>query len=357
MPKKKKKSKKITFKKSPLFILNSLIAILFVIILAMWVNTFFNIEIIEDNSSHKVIKKEKELIQPIKQKVETKQQVFEEKTQAMEIEYAQDIILQDDIKEPSVKPSVESSVFKYVVDDSILDDSVLDVKIIKTLPKQQETKPVKRIPKLAIIIDDVTTKYQVKKIQSIGYPITMAFLPPTSRHPKSAKIAKNIKIHMIHLPLEAGSRRYEEDLTLHVLDSLKTIELRIQELKKFYPNAKYINNHTGSKFTANQKAMDKLLLILKKYNYKFLDSKTTAKSVAHKYAKKHNVPFLSRNIFLDNKQDKKYIQKQLQKAIKIARRDGSAIAIGHPHSITLRTLAQSKHLLKGLEVILINKLW
>ncbi len=102
--------------------------------------------------------------------------------------------------------------------------------------------------------------------------------------------------------------------------------------------------------------MDKLLSILKKYNYIFLDSRTTAKTVAKKYAKKYNVKYLYRNIFLDNKRDKSYIQKQLRKVVRIAKRDGMAIAIGHPHSITLKTLSQSKYLLKNLDIVFIDKL-
>ena len=184
----------------------------------------------------------------------------------------------------------------------------------------------------------------------------MAFLPPTPRHKNSAKIAQNIKVHMIHLPLEAGSRSSEEENTLHIEDSIQTIEKRIKYLKSIYPKVKYINNHTGSKFTSNDKAMDRLSKILKKYNYYFLDSRTSGKTVAKKYAKKYNLPFLSRNIFLDNTQEKAYIQKQLKKAIKIAIRRGSAIAIGHPHSITIKTLRQSQHLFKDIQLVLIDKL-
>lgn len=95
---------------------------------------------------------------------------------------------------------------------------------------------------------------------------------------------------------------------------------------------------------------------LKKYNFTFVDSRTTAKSVAKQTSLKHNVPFLTRNIFLDNKQDKVYIQGQLKKAIRIAKKYGSAIAICHPRNITLKTLKESKHLLKDVQMVLINQL-
>jgi len=87
-----------------------------------------------------------------------------------------------------------------------------------------------------------------------------------------------------------------------------------------------------------------------------MDSRTTSKTVGKKYAKKYNVPFLARNIFLDNKQEYNYIQNQLKKAIAIAKRSGYSIAIGHPHKITLKVLKESKHLLKGLNLVYIDKM-
>lgn len=211
-------------------------------------------------------------------------------------------------------------------------------------------------PKLVIIIDDVITLSQINKIKNIPYPVTMAFLPPTSRHKNSAKITHNLKNYMIHLPLEANNRKYEEDETLCIDDSFDTINARIKALKILYPNAKYINNHTGSKFTQNEKAMDTLCKVLKKHNYIFVDSRTTAKTVTKIYANKYKLKYFDRNVFLDNKKDKAYIQSQLIKTVQIAKRDGFAIAIGHPHIITLKTLAQSKHLLKGLDIILLDNL-
>jgi polysaccharide deacetylase 2 family uncharacterized protein YibQ len=184
----------------------------------------------------------------------------------------------------------------------------------------------------------------------------MAFLPPTPRHKNSAKIAQQIDKYMIHLPLEAGSKRYEEKNTLHITDSLSIIDKRIKYLTKIYPKAKYLNNHTGSKFTSNRQAMDKLMEVLKKYNLIFVDSRTTAKTQAKIFAKKYQVKYLSRNIFLDNKQDKNYIRKQLKKAVKIAKKSGSAIAIGHPHTITLKTLKNSKDLLEGINLVYITSL-
>ncbi|MCG3720060.1 divergent polysaccharide deacetylase family protein, partial [Aliarcobacter butzleri] len=135
-------------------------------------------------------------------------------------------------------------------------------------------------PKIAIIIDDVVSDSQKSKISNIGYPITMAFLPPTNTHKDSAKIAQNVPFYMIHFPLQASSAfKGEEINTLKITDSYETIENRVKQLRNWYPNAKYTNNHTGSVFTENDEAMDKLFKALVKYNFIFVDSKTSAKSV------------------------------------------------------------------------------
>ena len=212
-------------------------------------------------------------------------------------------------------------------------------------------------PKLVIIIDDVSTLTQKEKILNIGYPITMAFLPPTAGHKDSAKIAQSLPFHMIHFPMQASSTfKGEEVDTLKVTDSYEKIENRVKQLRAWYPNAIYTNNHTGSVFTENDEAMDKLFRALKKYNFIFVDSRTSAKSVAKKYAVKYNMPYIVRNTFIDNDQNFSSIQNQLKKAVEISKKQGYAIAIGHPHEITLKVLKESKHLLKDVEPILLNKL-
>lgn len=211
-------------------------------------------------------------------------------------------------------------------------------------------------PKLVVIIDDVTLQRQVDKILDIGYKISMSFLPPTKQHPHSAKVAKGLPFYMIHFPMQAQSFKFEEENTLHVGDSYERIEKRVRELKKAYPDAIYTNNHTGSKFTSDEKSMDYLFKALKKHNLIFVDSRTTSKTVAKKYAKKYEMPYIARNIFIDNKKDFNYIQTQLKKAIKISKKSGYSIAIGHPYSITLKVLKESKHLLKDLELIYLSEL-
>jgi uncharacterized protein len=226
---------------------------------------------------------------------------------------------------------------------------------IKQEPKVIDKKPISK-PRLAIIIDDVTHQSQVNKIVKLGYKTTISAMPPTPSHPDSAKIVQNLPFYMIHFPLEAQNFHKEEKNTLHTNDSYEKIEKRVAQIRKWYPKAKFTNNHTGSKFTENQEAMEKLFKALNKYNFTFVDSRTTGKSVAKKVALEYNMPYIVRNVFLDNEQDFDYIQNQLKKAVAIAKKNGFAIAICHPHPITLETLKKSKNLLDGIELIYLNQL-
>jgi len=354
IPRKIKHQKSKSYKKSFLIITIVLISIL----LGLIVGSFYGTQIDEVAKDIKTI-----VIEDTKEfdkNEEDKQITFEEKTRALEVEYADNTDTNIYIEEPKK----EKQIFHFEepnLEEIDKEEVKIEESIIVTSPiiKQEKNTIIKKIsnkPKLAIIIDDVTTKRQINSITNIGYTVNMAFLPPTSGHKNSAIITKKLDQYMIHLPLQASSSKYEEENTLYINHDISRIEKRILDLKRLYPKALFINNHTGSKFTSNKVAMDKLFQVLKKYDYTFIDSRTTAKSVAKLSSKKYGVKMFSRNIFLDNKKDKKYIQKQLKKAIKIAKKRGMAIAIGHPYGITFQTLKDSKHLLNDLELVYVSQL-
>jgi polysaccharide deacetylase 2 family uncharacterized protein YibQ/nitrate reductase NapE component len=229
--------------------------------------------------------------------------------------------------------------------------------------KNQEIKQIKPViythkPKLVIIMDDMSFYSQVKELKQSGIKITPSFFPPSKRHPNTAKYAKEFKHYMVHFPMQATNPNFKEEVnTLHTNSSLEFIENRVANIKKEFPKAKFINNHTGSKFTADYNAMNNLYIALNKYNMIFIDSRTTSKTKAGLISKKYHKLLLSRDVFLDNKSDIKYIQNQLKQAIKIAKKRGYAIAICHPHPKTFEALIKSKKMLKNVEVIYIDELY
>ncbi len=372
-PKKNTKIQKSNFKLLALSnILVALTAIGFITIGYLYVS---NENQINNNLKKEKIYQEKLRQLAIKNKMikDEESKYFEEKTKALEIEYVSNIDNQVyiDKKKKFIKDQfeykdlIESQMPVHIkkIQENILEkEKILKEEIIiqkkeSIITKEKIYKKVdSNLPKLAIIIDDVTTSSQIDNIKDIGYSVNMAFLPPTKHHKNSSRITSNLDRYMIHLPLEASNHNFEEVDTLYIEHSIEKIDKKIKKLKSLYPKATFINNHTGSKYTSNIEAMDKLLKVLKKYNYTFIDSKTTSNSVVLKSAKKYGMRVLTRNIFLDNKKDKKYIQKQLKRAVTIAKRNGSAIAIGHPYGITFSTLKQSKHLLKGVELVFVESL-
>jgi polysaccharide deacetylase 2 family uncharacterized protein YibQ len=287
--------------------------------------------------------------------LDTPKEKFEEETEELKKDF---IDKEESTKEKIKVPAkIKEATKPEIKKKEVKKEKKTEVKVSTKTKRDTYKHNYKNKPKLAIIIDDVSSSKQKKAILGIGYNVTMAFLPPQKGHSNSAKIAQDLPVHMIHFPMQASSKfKSTEKITLTINDSYQKIEGIVKRLRQQYPKAKYTNNHTGSVFTQNDAAMDKLFKALKKYNFIFVDSRTTAKSVAKKYAIKYGMPYIVRNTFLDNERNFQYIQKQLKKAIRIAKRKGYAIAIGHPYSITIKVLRESKHLLKGVELIYINKL-
>jgi hypothetical protein len=210
--------------------------------------------------------------------------------------------------------------------------------------------------KLVIIIDDVSYGRDVKAIQSTGLPLVMSFLPPSSRHPESGKLAQQQNRFMVHLPLEAVDFNDEESSTLRSSDTEETISKRIAALKQVYPGVRYMNNHTGSKFTADAEAMEKLMRVLKSEGIVFVDSRTTAKTKVPEISKKLGIRYLGRDVFLDHQDGVANVKKQIREAVEKAKRHGTAIAIGHPRPDTIRALKESKGVLGEVQLVGIDQI-
>lgn len=226
-------------------------------------------------------------------------------------------------------------------------------------PPKGPVRPLRvsgELPRLAIIIDDVSFASDVRKIKALNLPVTMSFLPPTANHPDSAKLAARESYYMVHLPMEAKNFSSPEPETLHVRDSQQQILERIDEIKQLFPKVEYINNHTGSTFTSDETAMNRLVFALRKEKIGFIDSRTTAKTIVPFVMKNFGLAYIARDIFLDHDPDISAIKKQIKKAVDVARKHGYAIAIGHPHKETLEALRQSKGVLEQVQLVQIDSL-
>jgi len=333
------KKKKTAKKKKKIFISAKLIIVILTIVifsLASFIGGF----LLNENKSQKEIQKYKNTLLTLQKKIDKLSKQLNETKQ----------ITKQHSKQFKKQTNYKNS---EIVD---LLSSIKKEKISK--PNPQINKKITQIkkPKLVIIIDDIAFKHEVNMIKEIPFHITPSFFPPTKRHPNTPLYAKKFPVYMVHVPMQALHFAHPEPNTMNINWSYWQIKQRIEEIKKDFPKARFINNHTGSKFTSNYKSMNYLFNVLKEENLGFVDSKTTPNTKSAVVEKNYKIPLFSRDIFLDNIENSQYIRNQLKKAIKIAKKRGYAIAIGHPHKITLTTLKNSTDILKDVDVIYINEL-
>lgn len=213
-------------------------------------------------------------------------------------------------------------------------------------------------PRLVIIIDDVAYRHQVDAIKSVNLKLTPSFFPATSAHPETPVLARRFGFYMIHLPMQAlGGFKGAEIGTLTVNDDYEKIAKKLQGIKRDFPNLKYINNHTGSRFTSDAAAMDRLMRAMRDENLIFVDSKTTSPTKVYGAAKKYSMPYIARDVFLDHDGSKAAVRKQLKYAIELAKKRSYAIAIGHPHKNTIEVLQESAKLLQEVDVVYLKDLF
>ncbi len=213
-------------------------------------------------------------------------------------------------------------------------------------------------PKLVIIIDDISNTNQMRAVQALRLKITPSIFPPFENNMKSYMLTQGLKHYMVHLPMESNNKQLNKQYkTLKTTYTKKQIEERVREIRKLFSRAKYINNHTGSLFTANYKAMNVLYTALRKEGFNFIDSRTTMSTKVKKIAYKFGDAYVARDIFIDNTRTVPYIHRQLRKAVEIAKKKGYGVAIGHPYSVTMKALESAKSIFMDVELVYIDDIY
>jgi uncharacterized protein len=224
--------------------------------------------------------------------------------------------------------------------------SVLQAKrssTIRPTPKSPPSHPVASASRLAIILDDVGgDSASVDAIFALHYPLTLSILPS---HPRSSEIAQDAHRRgyqvMLHLPMESVANETAEPQELRPGMSSAEISSSLSAMLRTVPHAAGVNNHQGSRATSDENLMGELMPLLHARHLFFIDSRTTAATVAYDAAQAAKVPCASRNVpFLDDVQETGAVRHQLEIAANDAREKGRAVAIGHPHPATLRALAE-----------------
>lgn len=199
-----------------------------------------------------------------------------------------------------------------------------------------------KLPRVAIIIDDIGYDARLaEKFIDLNAAVTLSILPFSPHHQQIIRMAraKGLDI-LLHLPMEPKEFPSVNPGPGALLSSMSPDAL-IRQLNDdidAVPYIKGINNHMGSRLTASSEQMNQIFSTIRKRNLFFVDSRTTPDTQVKSSARLFQVPYAERDVFLDNVQDPAAIRKQLRLLLQKAAAHGQAIAIGHPHPVTLQIL-------------------
>jgi polysaccharide deacetylase 2 family uncharacterized protein YibQ len=221
---------------------------------------------------------------------------------------------------------------------------IQSVHLITPIAKATEISavPSTEHPKLAVVIDDLGyDRAQADALFHLSYALTLSVLPHEANSGEIAEEAHRRGYEvMLHLPMASNAGSKDEAIELHPGMGPADVEKTFSSMLETVPYAQGVNNHEGSLSTSDQKLMDELMPLLRQRNLFFIDSRTTAATVAESSAHGAGVATARRNVFLDDEQTVGATKKQFALAIRDAQQKGSALAIGHPHPSTLEVLTE-----------------
>ena len=204
--------------------------------------------------------------------------------------------------------------------------------------------PRKTLPSVALIIDDLGYDKKIaQQFAQLNAPMTFSILPHSPFQQKIVRLAesKGLEI-MLHLPMEPVEYPDVDPGPGTLLSTMSADDL-IDQLNKnlnTLPNVKGVNNHMGSRLTAESTQLYQIFSVLKQRGLYFIDSRTSVDSLCEPSARLFKIPFAQRDVFLDHYPTPEFIRKQIKELIRIARRNGQAVGILHPHVTTLKILKE-----------------
>ncbi|MDH4266736.1 MAG: divergent polysaccharide deacetylase family protein [Deltaproteobacteria bacterium] len=200
------------------------------------------------------------------------------------------------------------------------------------------------MPKLALIIDDGGYNIEnFKEMLGTGKRITYAILPNTPHAREAALMAyRDGSEVMLHLPMEPKEEEWyslEKDTVRTGMDA-KRVQKILEDALKQVPHVRGVNNHMGSKATEDPQVMETLMQVLKKEGLYFIDSHTSFQTLGPEMARKVGVASRRNDKFIDREKKIEAIKNAIRLAMRKAKQEGRAVAIGHPHPLTARAIKE-----------------
>jgi len=215
-----------------------------------------------------------------------------------------------------------------------------EAQVAATIAPPEIIVPKGHKPEIAIVIDDMGLNLAGSR-RAIELPayVTLSFMPYAERLKDQTEAARdNGHELLLHMPMEPIGHDDPGPGALFTSLPPAEVQARLEKALASFSDFDGINNHMGSKFTADEAGMEIVVDELKKRRLFFLDSRTSAKTVGYAVARTHNLPAINRDVFLDDDMSPAAIKMQLDETERIARHKGYAVAIGHPHDQTLQAL-------------------
>jgi len=197
--------------------------------------------------------------------------------------------------------------------------------------------------RLAIVLDDAGASVEaIREVERLPLTVAVAVLPNATH---SAEVARALGAQgrevLLHMPMEAVANHSPGpgDGAVEVGLPAGEIRARVERALQVVAGARGMNNHMGSRATADAATMRDVMTVLRDHGLYFLDSRTTSETVAERVARESGVPALRRDVFLDVVSEPDAVRRALEQAVTRARIQGSAVAIGHVHPLTVELLA------------------
>ena len=215
-------------------------------------------------------------------------------------------------------------------------------------------REVRRILHAAIIIDDLgATLETAHQLLALPYSLTFSVLPHLRASTETAREARRAGHEvMLHLPMEPETSSHASPAGEEIRVGMTSFEIEhiLDSDLASVPQAAGVNNHMGSRATANPRLMAALMKSLARRHLFFVDSRTTADSVALEAARREGIPAFYRSVFLDDTKSVAYTLGQLRRFLRVLDEQGAALAIGHPYPTTIAALAKFLPELEGDDV-------
>ena len=212
---------------------------------------------------------------------------------------------------------------------------------------------------ICVVIDDCGFNVEYpRRLVDLKIPMTFAILPRERRSLDVEALLRESEVPAIlHLPLEAERDASGGPYLIGVAMSDDAIGETVTALLDEMPSLVGVNNHRGSRATADERVMRALLEPLAERDLLFLDSRTSSKSVAFRTAQEMGIQAAYNSVFLDHEADLSFMASQWERAQSLALRRGWVVVIGHVRPTTITFFeTMDRRLRPGLRLVTLPEL-